>query len=75
MDHWVIHFSVKKQPKTYCIFETYFTIKSLWKNCIDFSEVNTPHRAKKVEVDMKIWKSEFSRLQDDVILLGGGKRY
>ena len=38
-----LHFTVKNKPHTtnyiYCIFEAYFMIKSLWKNCIDCFEV------------------------------------
>ena len=39
-----LNFTVKNKPHTtnhiYCIFEAYFMIKSLWKNCIDCFEVN-----------------------------------
>ena len=40
-----LNFSVKKEPKqrttyAYCIFEAFFMIKSLWKNCIDCFEVD-----------------------------------
>ena len=38
-----LNFTVKNKPHTtnsiYCIFEAYFMIKSVWKNCIDCFEV------------------------------------
>ena len=38
-----LNFTVKNKPHTtnyiYCIFEAYFRIKSVWKNCIDCFEV------------------------------------
>ena len=39
-----LNFTVKNKPHTtnyiYCIFEAYFMIKSVWKDCIDCFEVN-----------------------------------
>ena len=38
-----LNFTVKNKPHTtnyiYCIFEAYFMIKNVWKNCIDCFEV------------------------------------
>ena len=38
-----LNFTVKNKPHTtsyiYCLFEAYFMIKSVWKNCIDCFEV------------------------------------
>ena len=38
-----LNFTVKNKPHTtnyiYCIFEAYFMIKSVWKNCTDYFEV------------------------------------
>ena len=39
-----LNFTVKNKPHTtnyiYCIFEAYFMIKSVWKNCTHCFEVN-----------------------------------
>ena len=77
-----LNFTVKNKPHTtnyiYYIFEAYFMIKSVWKNCIDCFEVNlkwhlSPRR--RFAVLLKTWKLGFPRLQHDGNLLGVCKRY